>query len=155
MSFTVIFGIIKETFVVGAIAFIAWFVWNARGNSDNVSQLKTDLKSIQQNAAQQMKWQQGVTNGLQTASDERTALNTAIAGVSNRPIIVQQPTGKGQPVPATAGGSPAQPPNPGGVPQGQQPTLQPVDIRPVWDAYIAKYGDALIQGAQCYESWPQ
>jgi len=154
MTFTAIFGIIKETFVVAAIGFIAWFVWNARGNSDNVSQLKTDVQAVKQNAAQQAGWQKGVTDGLQTALDQQKALHDALTAVSNRPIIVQQPAGKGQPLPAAAGSPAAQPANPGPVSAGQQPAMQPVDIRPMWDAYIAKYGEALISGQQCYDSWP-
>lgn len=147
-----IFGLVKDTLIVVAVAAILWFVWDAKGNKDAVAGLKADVAAVKQNADQQSKWQEGINSALNTSNQQYQQLGGVILA-NSKPIIVRVPTGGAVQAP-TAGSSP-QSGNATGVSRGQQPPVQSIDIRPVWNAYLTKYGGALIDGQACYASWPK
>lgn len=145
--------IARDIAILVGVGFILWFVWNAKGNKDEIANLKTDMAVVKQNAAQQTKWQGDITSGLNTAIQKQQELSAYLADPANhKPIIVRVPASSLVPGAAGAAGPPA---NAGGVSPGHEQAVQLLDVRPMWDSYIAKYGQALIDGQKCYDSWPK
>ena len=147
-------AIARDLLILALLSFVAYFIWEARANKDATADLKSQVAQLQENAKKAAAWQSGVTNAQNTASDKLDQLAGALSSFSARPPIIVRVPAEGSGVPSTATATGGKPADSGPVSAGQQPAMQPVDIRPMWDAYIAKYGQALIRGQQCYDSWP-
>lgn len=152
MGFTEYLKLARDLAIVAGIGFILWFVWHARADKDEITSLKADIATLKQNDEQRTRWQGDITHGLETATLNQKVLMDYLSA-NHKPIIVRVPAS--QPVPTSAGGPAAQPAHAGGVPEGHDEPVQLIDIRPMWNAYVAKWGGALIDGQKCYDSWPQ
>lgn len=154
MGFTEYLKLARDVAIVAGIAFVLWFVWDARKNKDEITSLKADIATMKQNDEQRTRWQGDITNALNTAIDKQQKLSDYLNDPAhNKPIIVRVPTSVGVQAPA-AGASASAAPNAGRVPEGHDEPVQLIDIRSVWNAYFAKYGGALIDGQKCYDGWP-
>lgn len=148
MSATQIIALVRDAVIVGALAFVIWWIHESGETSVKLKDMKAVAAQIDANGKTIAEWKaQSQAAEVQREKDMQT-INTAIAAERAPVYVVRGPTNP-SPVSGAAGKAPGQCP-----PSGSADTRPQRDIRPELDAFALKYETALTECRTALAQWP-
>ena len=151
MSITTIIALVRDAVILGALAWIVWFVYHAGQNAD----LKADMKMLEiqlmSNAKTEAKWQEEIRLAEAQRQVDMQSITAGIAA-QRTPVIVRVPTRSG-----TVPGTPATPAS-GAACTGGNDTQTGGDtfrnVRPGINAFELEVEGDLATCRSVVASWP-
>ena len=142
-----IIALVRDGLIVGALAFILWYVHRADVNAIAVADFKAVQKQVETNAKTLSKWHQEAQDAEVQRQKDMDRVSSSIAS-QHAPIVLRIPTGS-----STVPGNPSSPSGSSACSGGS--TEGPgVDLRPQINAFESKYEEALGQCRAVLASWP-
>lgn len=153
MTPAAIIALVRDVAVVGALAFIIWWIRTDGANSVKVTDMKAVQKQLDANTQTVAQWSQEASHAQQQRTQDMAQVSAAIAAHS-QPIVVlrDRPASPGtvSSAPTSASG---QSTACGSADGGSGKDT--VDIRPDISAFERKYEQALADARSCIASWPK
>lgn len=153
MTPTAILALARDIAIVGALAFVIWWIRNDGANSVKLQDLKALQSQLADNALRQHQFAQEVSDAQTQHAHDVETITAAIAAHSAQPVLVRIPAGPSplHGVSATTGdqsaaGGPAHP--------GSGESVPSIDIRPGLIGFEQRYENALNDCRQALASWP-
>ena len=152
MTPAAIIALIRDIAVVGALAFIVWWIRTDGANSVKVTDMKAVQKQLDANSKQVAQWAQEASNAQTQRSQDMAQVSAAIAAHSQPIVVLRDRPGSPGTVssaPTSTGGQSAAC---GSADGGSGKDT--VNIRPDISAFERKYEQALADARSCIAAWP-
>lgn len=154
MTPTQILSLARDVLIIGALAFILWYVHTAESDRVKVHDLAALQKQLALNQVQENTWRSQQNAAAQKRDTDLASVRELIASHSAPILVCPHPTQHPSAVPTPPGQAPGTPASPWGADKGPGGGIEPIDVRPRIKSIEEKYETALAECRAMADSWP-
>lgn len=153
MTPTAIIALVRDVAIVGALAFIIWWIRTDGANSVKVSDMQAVQKQLDSNTKLVAQWSQEAHDAQTQRTQDMAQVSAAIAAHSAPIVVMRDRPASPVAVSSIAVSTGTQPAASGNPDPG--PRSDPVDVRPAINAFELKYEGFLADCRAEHAQWPK